>query len=303
MSIVEHPSRCAGSRQRPVIYPVRVGPTDSVCPNFYVLEHATGCRFAPQCAYCYLRDRTQFSFKTGVRASLDQIEQHVRAWIARDDLDAFVLNTGNLSDSLVFEDVRPTMARLVETFRDAAEIPARPHTLLLVTKGGVRHIAGLLESRPCRNVIVSFSVNSPAAAARYESGAAEPADRLQAARLLRDRGWRIRIRIDPVVPGFDYAQTIQQVRDLAPERVTLGCLRADGRLWEFVEDGLLDGLEPPRNPEGTWHHPLDVRLGLYRPAVECLRDTCSIGLCDEVPAVWDALGLATQTACCNCNHL
>lgn len=302
MSVVEHPSRASVSCRQPLIYPVRIGPTESVCPNFYVLEHATGCRFTPQCAYCYLRDRTQFSFKTQTRPDLDQIERDVRDWIARDDLEAFVLNTGNLSDSLCFEFVRPTMARLVEVFRDAAEVPARPHTLLLVTKGGVNHVRGLLDSRPCRNVIVSFSINCPAAAARYEAGAAKVADRLEAARLLRDQGWRIRIRIDPMVPGFDYAQTVEEVRRLAPERVTLGCLRADGRLWEFVEDGLLDGLRPPAKPEGTWHHPLDVRLGLYRPAVEALRDTCSVGLCDEVPAVWDALGLATATECCNCNH-
>ena len=46
--------------------------------------------------------------------------EDVRRWIARDDLEAYLLNTGNLSDSLAFEDARPLIGELVEVFRKHA---------------------------------------------------------------------------------------------------------------------------------------------------------------------------------------
>jgi DNA repair photolyase len=191
------------------------------------------------------------------------------------------------------------ISRLVDVFREA-EAAGRRHALLLVTKGGVGQCRALLESPPCANVIVSFSVNTPQAAQRYEQGAAPVPDRMEAARRLRHAGWRVRIRIDPMFAGFDYGGVTQDVRALGPERVTLGSLRAEPHLLRVIDHGLFEALEPPAEKGGLSRYPLAVRLGLYRPAVEALRDTCSIGLCEELRDVWDALGLDADARCCNC---
>ena len=45
----------------------------------------------------------------------------------------------------------------------------------------MRDCKPLLDMEPCRNVIVSFSVNTPEAARIHEKGAAPVADRLRAA--------------------------------------------------------------------------------------------------------------------------
>ena len=45
---------------------------------------------------------------------------------------------------------------------------------------------------------------------------------------------------------------------------------------------------------------LATRLGLYRPAVEALRELCSVGLCEETKEAWEALGLKTEAKSCNC---
>ncbi len=295
---------CSGmAAGKSFLHIVRTGPTEMVCPNFYVLNHATGCRFTPQCSYCYLRDQTQYPPGMHVQRNLDLMLDEVREWIARDALESYVLNAGNLSDSLCFEEARPLMAKLVDVFREDAENRGRPHTLLLVTKGGVKHCAELLAIRPSRNVIVSFSINCPEAAAKYERGAAKSEDRLAAAAALRQKGWRVRIRIDPLIRGYDYSWLIQAVRDLRPERVTLGCLRADGRLKDYVAEGTLEGLLAPIAGTDGWYYPVAHRLALYRPAVAALKDVCSIGLCEEGPAVWDELGLDTEGRSCNCNHV
>lgn len=41
----------------------------------------------------------------------------VRKWIATDNLESCVLNTGNLCESLVFEEPRPVMDSLIRLFR------------------------------------------------------------------------------------------------------------------------------------------------------------------------------------------
>lgn len=278
----------------------RTTPTNTVCPNFFVLSHANGCLFQPQCSYCYLKSSFWYLTQQQAFTNLDEMEQEVADWIARDELESYVLNSGNLSDSLVFEDVRPMVTRLMEVFRREAEAKGRPHTLLLLTKGGAHECRPLTECPPCRNVVVSFSINSPEAARQHERGAAPAEERLATAKTLKSLGWRLRIRIDPMIEGFDYSWTIQQVAELRPERVTLGTLRAEANLPKFVAQDLFAALEAPANPKGLARYPKDRRLAIYRQAVDKLREVCSIGLCEETADIWLALGLDTEAKSCNC---
>ena len=149
-------------------------------------------------------------------------------------------------------------------------------------------------------MIVSFSVNSPQAAQRHERGTAKVADRLKAAHRLKAKGWRIRMRIDPMISGYDYAWIIDKVRDLAPERVTLGSLRAEENLHRFTEKGIFAALERTGDKTALARYPLQQRLAMYQQATAVLKDVCPIGLCEETPHVWEALGLDTSAKSCNC---
>ncbi len=277
----------------------RTTPTATVCPNFYVLSHANGCAFSPRCAYCYLKSSFWFLKEDVAFSNVDKMLREVRRWIRKDGLESYVLNMGNLSDSLAFEGMRPILPALVEVMREA-EREGRPHALLLVTKGGAKDAANLLRIEPCVNVIVSFSVNIPHAARRYERGAAAVADRLDAARRLQRRGWRIRIRIDPMIVGYDYTWIIERVRALRPERVTLGTLRAEPNLDRWTEKGLFKDLVRPDDPNALARYPRDQRMALYRQAVKRLRGICPIGLCEETYDVWKDLGLKPEEKSCNC---
>lgn len=285
-------------RRSPFVQLFRTTPPSTVCPNFYVLAHADGCAFAPHCEYCYLKSSLWHLRRPTVFTNIDHLLRDVRRWIRRNDLETWFLNAGNLSDSLAFERRRPLMRRLVALFRE--EACGRPHTLLLVTKGGPEECADLLSAEPCPNVIVSFSVNHAAAARRYEKGAAKVADRLRAATALRTAGWRVRIRIDPMIAGYRYGLLARQVCAVRPERVTLGTLRAEASLLRFASCEAFRRLEPPPSPRGLARYPLPLRLALYRPMVRAFRKVCTIGLCEETPEVWIKLGLDPTTASCNC---
>jgi DNA repair photolyase len=123
---------------------------------------------------------------------------------------------------------------------------------------------------------------------------------MAAARQLKELGWRVRIRIDPMFRGWDYSQVLRDVRELGPERVTLGCLRAEPHLLQVIEQGLFSELEPPAEKGGLARYPLATRLEVYGRAVKALKDVCPIGLCEETRDVWDALGLDADSECCNC---
>lgn len=279
----------------------RTTPTDTVCPNFYVLAHANGCAFKPLCSYCYLKTTFDDIENPKVFANIEKLESEVRAWIHEPEHESYVLNSGNLSDSLSLEVARPLMGRLVEIFRHESEKAGKPHSLLLVTKGGVLECASLFERPACSKVIVSFSVNSPEAAERLERGAAKPSDRLEAAHRLKELGWRVRIRIDPMVLGFDYTDTIAAVAALKPERVTLGTLRAEQSLQTYMKnDPYFAALEPLNDSKRLARYPEHIRLKLCQPAVDALKSLCPVALCEETPAFWKVLGLDPTGCRCNC---
>jgi DNA repair photolyase len=157
----------------------------------------------------------------------------------------------------------------------------------------------LLETQPCDNVIISFSVNNLQAAQTYEKGAAPVEERIEAATRLKSVGWKVRIRIDPMILGYDYFWILQQVAQLKPERVTLGTLRAEHGLLRFVDEKLFQEMEQPKSTKGLARYPKCTRLAIYHNAVEKLRGL-NIGLCEETVDVWEELGLDTEAKLCNC---
>lgn len=280
---------------------LRSTPVNTVCPNFYVLRHAAGCSFSPQCAYCYLKLSYWSLSRPHVFSNVAKMLADVKHWLRQSQLESYLLNMGNLADSLVFEEQRPILPQLIELFRQEAEARRQPHSLLLVTKGGLRECQSLLGLPVCRNVIISFSVNARAAAKRYELGAALVSDRLAAARRLQQAGWRLRIRIDPIIAGFDYSRIADQVKKLAPERVTLGTLRAEVSLPRFIQKGLFAKLIKPRSHHGLARYRYRERLHLYQQVLNRLGNDSQIGLCEETPALWQALDLDFSAQTCNCN--
>lgn len=278
---------------------LRTTPVKTVCPNFYLLDHARGCNF--DCSYCFLRDIEYNRKERRIFSDKDALLAELTEWLKHDDLETFLANAGNMTDSLSFENARPLWGDLVEFMRENAEKRGRPHCLLVVTKAGPSLCGAFFERPPCKNIIISFSINAPEAAEKHEQGAATPEERLEAARRLKEQGWRVRIRLDPMIKGYDYDWVIGQIRELAPERVTLGTLRADPTLMPEV-DGLdiFRELEKPE-PDSIGRYPLTERLAMYRPAVDALKDVTSVGLCEETEDVWDALGLDRVNKTCNCN--
>lgn len=257
-------------------------PANVRCPHFYELILSNGCPY--NCSYCYL----QLTFRGEKKPVL-----FTNPWqMVHGELEAAgdgVFSTGELADSLAV--IPPLLSPAVDYFRRQ---PGK--YLLLTTKScNVSFFKGL---EPTPQVIVSFSINASDVAARLEKFAPPPLSRVRAAAKLLEWGWRVRVRLDPVVweegALTSYHNICREIRALQPERVTVGTLRQYPGLFRFAPQA------PRRNlrkaPDGRMRYPASLRLQIYRRIAEWLGFPPA--LCKETEDLWQALGWVFYG--CNC---
>lgn len=218
------------------------------------------------------------------------------------DIIPFVLNAGELADSLAFPpEENPHIARLLDLFSDPATNP-HGHKLLLLTKAGLQATQAHLGCHPERsegprvpspNIILSWSVGTESDAERYWD---PQLDRLRAAVVAARAAWRVRLRLDPlsyIGPWFVYNLANQVARLSASSAQS-----TDGRFPELITLGTL------RHRGGRPKLPAPERASIYRAALEGLRAggyEGEIGLCKETPAmIRDVLGIEPESMRCNC---
>jgi len=155
----------------------------------------------------------------------------------------------------------------------------------------------LLKMKPSPQIIVSFSINSPAAAETYEHGVPSPDARLQAAKELADAGWRVRIRLDPVIAQVDlkdYEGITRRIGQTGFERVTVGTLRQFPGLHNYAKAAPREGLK--KAPDGRMRYSVEERVGIYKQIAEWLG--FQPALCKETVEIWALLGWEFRG--CNC---
>jgi spore photoproduct lyase len=276
--------------------------TDVVCPHFVELKWANGCKF--DCAWCYLNGTLRFR-PCGKRPYLkdeNKILSHISNFLNQYDKPC-VLNSGELSDSLVFESNGQALSKkIIPLFKEQKD-----HKLLILTKSS--DIKKLLKTEAQKKIIVSFSLNAFDVAKRWEKGAPKPKSRIKAAKKLSDAGYKIRIRIDPIVPienwESGYIELITHLfENITPERITLGSLRGlQSTINNSLDKSWVDYLDDRSN----WGKKIsfDKRFLIYRSIISYLEDKynySNVGLCKETVEMWNKLGMDYREIMCNCIH-
>ncbi len=280
--------------------PLPKGSNDVVCPHFLELKWATGCPYA--CAWCYLQGTFRFlEYKTKPRPKdFSRIEKHLTALFDGDGVRPELLNAGELSDSLITEKKREPFSRFVMRLIGTQST----HKVLFVTKSP--EIGNLLEIENPEQAVVSFSLNAEPVARRWEK-APEVADRIEAAGLLKDAGFEVRIRIDPMVPvdGWEnaYSELIEDVFSrFEPDRVTLGSLRG---LQSTINNTRDKSWTEYLGESSNWGKkiPTPLRKSMYASAIKKMRGDFGyrrIALCKETVQMWAGLRLDYSKMRCNC---
>ncbi len=270
-------------------------PEGIVCPHFFILAHANGCPY--ECQYCYLNLTLRHYPTPTVFSNTARMFQEIRDWLLSEQKPS-VLNAGELSDSLAWDDETGLSLNLVPLFADQ-----KRHKLLLLTKSTI--IKNLLKLPPTDRVIVSFSINAPEVSKRFEKKSPSPLQRLEAAMKLKAAGWNIRLRVDPIIPVDDwprsYLEIIDRMNDLGPDTVTLGTLRYFKNLLNFARYGkeVFGYGEDQEDPDERLRIPVGERKRIYEFFMKHLKAT-NIGLCKETEEMHGFLGLPGVNQSCNC---
>jgi spore photoproduct lyase len=277
--------------------------TQIVCFRFWQLVVAGGCPY--RCAYCFLQTVPWFRFRPDelyglVYTNTDDMVSEIVEWLA--DPNPKMMIAGELQDGLVFDSAYKKVTGTSLTHLIVPLFAAQKrHRLIFLTKS--TQIEHALELPPTQQVVFSWSVNAEEVGKQWEHGAPHPSERFAAAERMKEAGWPIRFRLDPMVPYPDwkrgYAEAIKRINSLSPEMVTLGALRAtsynglrNASKANERDDSIFDYLTKQKDPSGfKFRIPFDTQVELFRFAVERLKSSITPALCKEDKALWKALGM------------
>lgn len=284
--------------------PPKVG-TDVVCPHFLELKWAYGCPF--NCSWCYLKGTLRFlPGKTKpVMKDRTKIESHLISFLNETNHGSSypgeVLNTGELADSLMFENNGHSLTSIVMPLFESQ----KKHRVLFLSKSDF--ISNVMKMEISHKPIFSFTVNAIPVSRRWERGAPSVLRRLNAAKKLAEVGYEVRLRIDPIVPIHNWCSSYKSLIDnifdrLIPERITVGSLRGlQSTINNCPDRSWVDYLSERSN----WGRKVDFnkRFEIYSELFAYMRESHGykrFAMCKETIEMWRKLGMDYKKIRCNC---
>ncbi len=161
------------------------------CPPKYSLQPYTGCSHF--CLYCYATAYIGRRPSTPKRNFLRNLEH-----------DLGFINKNLVVELSTSSDPYPPLEKWVMLTRKTLETLRRHGVRVLITTKSslVARDADLLASMGA-GVMVTITSLSDELAARLEPGAPSPGERIEALRRLAEKGVRVGVRIDPIIPGVN----------------------------------------------------------------------------------------------------
>ena len=182
------------------------------CCNLQTLDAVDNCGYG--CSYCSIQsffDGKQISFDMGFADKLKKLEL--------DPDKTYHIGTGQSSDSLMWGNSHGVLDAVIDFAR------ANPNVILeLKTKSA--NVNHLLRSDAPKNIVCTWSLNTPALIENEEHGTASLDKRLNAARKVADAGFLVGFHFHPIVHydqwQQDYALVVEQLSSLFnPDEVAL----------------------------------------------------------------------------------
>ncbi|MDZ7725219.1 MAG: DNA photolyase [candidate division KSB1 bacterium] len=211
------------ARQRGPFMRLCPGTQKHICCLYHNLDVAAGCNLG--CTYCFLQGYLNTPLIT-LYANLNDMYTELEDKIAKNPKRFFRVGTGELSDSLTFDDFTCLSRELVEWFSEKSNA-------IIELKSKNTHIENVLDLKHNGRSVISWSMNSQAMANSEESSATSRNERLRAAKAVQDAGYRIGFHFDPMIHHSDwqtgYRETVDKIfKVIKPETIawiSLGALR------------------------------------------------------------------------------
>lgn len=270
------------------------GTSGHVCCNLWIVNPGEGCPF--DCTYCYLQSYLKrnptLKMYTNTASLLEEIETRATAEPNR----LFRVGTGELIDSLVWDDLTEQTLEFVPFF---GRIP----NLLLELKSKDDYVDNLITMRDEHQgkTVVSWSVNARSVTERDERSTASLAQRIAAAEKVVDAGYRVGFHFDPLVhfEGWEdeYRDTVEAIFSRIPADkvawVSLSTLRYRPDLQEMMLARFPDSKIPfgeqflAKDRKIRYVQPLRFRmLNFVRDQLLAIRKELPVYMCMESSSAW-----------------
>ncbi len=263
------------------------------CCNYHVINQTSNCPI--DCTYCIL----QFYLNnpvTTVYANSEKLLTEVKDKISTQPDRFFRIGTGELSDSLAFDSSSQYSRDIVSYFADLDNV-------LLELKTKSNRIENLLNLDHKGHTVISWSVNPQVIIDAEEHKAASLNERLEAMRLVQEKGYKIGFHFDPLLFHEQWAETypdlIRQLFEVVNPKnvawISIGSLRfppemKDKVLEKFPKSKIMFA-ELIRGMDGKMRYPKPLRLDMYRTVYDALRKYGSedlfIYFCMESAEIWE----------------
>lgn len=277
------------------------GTKEYICCNLEIIHIGQGCPM--DCRYCAL----QFYFNRPVIeifVNQDELFKELNQYLDDSSQPFHRFCTGEFTDSLALDYLTDLSSRLVDFFKNTNKA-----SLEIKTK--TNSVEPLKRLKPRGNVVVSFSLNSNEVSIKDEIRAATLNERLVAASVMENSGYRLGFHFDPIIPLGDwkhaYTKTISGIFDNVSAEsiawISLGVIRFQPVLKDIVtsrfgpvayfHEAFTTGLD------GKSRLFIDRRVDVYRFMAETIRKRspdAKIYLCMESTEVWEkSLGITMNS--------
>jgi spore photoproduct lyase len=284
----------------------QLGSNVRCCSYYKLVPVSNGCSY--YCTYCYLAYvYRKFSPFIKVNINYDTMFKQIQRTLSNSQ-GKISFNMGEMLDSLALDHITNLTTMIVPFFSSFPNA-----YLMLLTKS--KNIDNLLSLEPDEHTVVSWSLNPQRIIEQYELGTADLDERIEAAKLCQEHGWRIRFRIDPGIlhPNWqaEYSDLIRKALAVTtPENITLGMLRLlpghlrlaaqayGNRTRELLSYNFIRGAS-----DNKLRYPTNQRFEFYSFLIDAIRSfdrKVSIGLCREAPEIWNIFKERCEPKKCNC---
>ncbi len=267
------------------------GTKEYICCGYQILHVGTGCPM--DCSYCVLQaylNENELRVFTNWDYLISSVEELSRT---RPDL-LYRFGTGEFTDSLYAD-------HLTGFSHHIAPMIQKSPNMTLEFKTKTVNIENLLKLDDVDRIIVSFSLNGRAISQREEHRATSVSARLEAARRLQDKGFKLGFHFDPLIhyPGWreGYAEIIEDLfKAIDPANViwiSLGCLRFMPQLKGVVKERF------PQSPiiydefivgiDGKMRYFNPIRLDMFGFVHQRIKEPAPdvlVYLCMESDGIW-----------------
>lgn len=274
--------RCPGATQKKAL----------TCCNYHVLNLGSQCNM--NCSYCYLQSYLN-THVTKIYTNIDQAFNELREMAERFPTQAFRVGTGEVIDSLSLDEITLYSRQLIEFFNQY------PHwNLEFKTKSD--KVAQFLDVKSIGNTTVSWSINPTHIIQKEEHRTAPLKQRLLAAQLCLERGYKIAFHIDPMIWHENWKNSYS---DLAEELnrsfraedvqiVSLGALRFQPEQRHMMRerfglDSYVTRAEMFPSEGNKLRYDSHIRSEMFQFMIQqlkALNPKWNIFLCMETPETW-----------------